>query len=252
MLKMWGDIMIVGVCSDVGRVRDVNQDSFYSCEIEGIELFVVADGMGGCNGGEIASEIVIDTIKEITNKYKESLINQEIEIPKFINDSINESNKRIYEKALEIEKFKGMGTTVTMAYISSDEIFIGHIGDSRAYLIRDEEIFQITQDHSLVAELVRNGSISKKEAINHPQKNIITRAVGTDKEVRTDVISRKIQSGDIILLCTDGLTNMISNEIIKDMLIKSQDPQKVSEKLVYTANELGGLDNITALVIEIV
>lgn len=243
--------MIVGVCSDSGKIREINQDSFYKCKIEDLSVFVVADGMGGHKAGEVASYTVVETVEEMINSSKEALISHSLEIPKFINEVLNESNKRVYEKSNSSIEYEGMGTTVTMAVFYNDEIFLGHIGDSRAYLIRNQEILQITQDHSLVAELVRNGSISEKEAINHPQKNIITRALGTNENVKIDILSKSVNEGDIVLLCTDGLSNMVSDDMIKDILLTSNDIQEGCERLVSAANELGGLDNITALVIEV-
>lgn len=243
--------MLVGICSDVGKIREVNQDSFFKCELEGLPLFVVADGMGGCNAGEVASQIVIETVKEMVNTHKDQLANSILEIPKFIMDTLNLSNDRVYEKSNSEDDYKGMGTTVTMAFIHDYILYIGHIGDSRAYHLRDNELVQLTQDHSLVAELVRNGSISEKEAIDHPHKNIITRAIGTDSEIEIDIYSRGIKDGDIILLCSDGLTNMVSDELIKEIILESDDIQKNCNSLMNTANKLGGLDNITAILIEV-
>jgi len=243
--------MLIGVCSDVGNVRDVNQDSYFYSDLKELPLFIVADGMGGHKAGEIASNFAIETVKETFYRYKDQLLKDEMEIPQFINMSFTEANERIYKKSCNNESYSGMGTTITMAFIFNDEIFIGHIGDSRAYLLRDKELIQLTQDHSLVAELVRNGSISKEEAINHPQKNIITRALGTSSDIRIDILSREVKNKDIILLCTDGLTNMISDEGIRNILINTQDIQESCNLLTKTANELGGLDNTTVMLIEI-
>ncbi len=243
--------MIVGLCSDVGKIRNVNQDSFYRCELKEFPLFVVADGMGGHKAGEIASQTVIETVKEMINTHKEQLMENTLDITKFIKDTLSISNNKVYEKSNSIEEYKGMGTTVTMAFINNYTLYIGHIGDSRAYLLRESNLIQLTQDHSLVAELVRNGSITEKEAINHPQKNIITRALGTDNEIEIDISSIEIQDEDIILLCSDGLTNMVSDELIKEIILKSDDIQNKCNSLIDTANEFGGLDNITAILIEV-
>lgn len=243
--------MIIGVSTDVGRIRDINQDSFYCSDIEGLPLYVVADGMGGHNAGEVASYIAIESVKEVFHKNKELLLAKEIEIPQFINDALNTANERILEKSNKEERYNGMGTTITLAFIQDDEIFIGHIGDSRAYLLSNGELIQLTQDHSLVAELLRKGSISEEEAMNHPQKNIITRALGTDENVKIDILSRKIKKEDILLLCTDGLTNMVSENKIKEIIIESKDLQTASNILINTANELGGLDNTTVMLIGI-
>ena len=167
-----------------------------------------------------------------------------------IKNSIWRANDEIYRKSIENEEYSGMGTTVTMAYETNGNIFIGHVGDSRAYLLRDNTLYQITKDHSLVEELVKNGSITREEARFHPQKNIITRAVGTDKEVEIDLIVKEKSKGDILLLCTDGLTNMLSDDEIKELLLKSSDMQKACELLVHLSNEKGGLDNISVVAIK--
>ncbi len=243
--------MFVGVCSDTGKIRVINQDSYYICELDELPVFIVADGMGGHKAGEVASSIATETIKEMIYMNQEELLSENFQIPKFINEALSEANKRVYEKSSISEEYKGMGTTVTMAFIFKGELYIGHIGDSRAYLLRDNELLQLTQDHSLVAELVRNGSITEKDAINHPQKNVITRALGTDEEVKIDIFSREVLDGDVILLCSDGLTNMVSDEMIKEILLKSENIQDTCNLLIDTANDLGGLDNITAIIIEV-
>lgn len=145
-----------------------------------------------------------------------------------------------------------MGTTITMAYISEDKLYIGHVGDSRAYLLRDNKFIQLTEDHSLVAEMVKRGSISEEEAECHPQRNIITRAIGTDEKVITDIIVEDIYKDDILLLCTDGLTNMMNDDEIKEILINKMDLQKNCNSLVNKANRLGGIDNVTVIAIKLV
>ncbi|QIB26254.1 Stp1/IreP family PP2C-type Ser/Thr phosphatase [Caloranaerobacter azorensis] len=243
--------MDVGFCTDTGIVREINQDSYYCSDIDELPLFVVADGMGGQNAGEVASMLAISTMKEVLYEFKDKLLNDEIEIPYFINLALSRANYKIYKQSLENERFSGMGTTVTLAFIKSNKIYIGHVGDSRAYLIRESKLIQLTQDHSLVAELVRNGSITEEEAINHPQKNIITRAIGTEKEVKVDITSRDILTGDIIILCTDGLSNMVSDKDILKIMLSSENMQEACDKLTYIANERGGFDNTTVLAIRI-
>ncbi|WP_427338553.1 Stp1/IreP family PP2C-type Ser/Thr phosphatase [Caloranaerobacter sp. DY30410] len=243
--------MDVGFCTDTGIVREINQDSYYCSNIDELPLFVVADGMGGQNAGEVASMLAISTVKEVLYEFKDKLLNNEIEIPYFINLALSKANHKIYKQSLENEKFSGMGTTVTLAFIKNNKMYIGHVGDSRAYLVRENNLIQLTQDHSLVAELVRNGSITEEEAINHPQKNIITRAIGTEEEVKVDIISRDILSGDIIILCTDGLSNMVSNKDILRVMLLSKNMQEACDKLIHIANEHGGFDNTTVLAIRI-
>ncbi|WP_425448969.1 Stp1/IreP family PP2C-type Ser/Thr phosphatase [Dethiothermospora halolimnae] len=242
--------MLVGICTDVGKIRNINQDSFFYSKIKELPLFVVADGMGGHKAGEVASKIAIETIEEILYNNEEKLKNNELQIPKFIDYALKEANRRVFLKSQD-ENYRGMGTTVTLAFVFGSEVFIGHIGDSRAYLLRDKELIQLTRDHSLVAELVRNGRISEEEAMNHPQKNIITRALGTDENIKIDITSHGINQKDIILLCTDGLTNMVSNDRIKEIILSSKDVNSSCDLLINTANDLGGIDNITALLVDI-
>lgn len=243
--------MIFGVCSDIGKTRTVNQDSYYNSDIVELQLFVVADGMGGHNGGETASYLAVKAVEDMLVKNREALINKDILIPKFIHMTLTEANRIIYNEGLLNENLNGMGTTLTMVYFTENSAIIGHVGDSRAYIYNNSELTQLTQDHSLVAELVRNGSISKEEAKDHPQKNIITRALGTDVDLKVDVFERDIEKGDIVLLCSDGLTNMLSDEEIKHILSTIEVPQEACNCLVEKANELGGEDNITVTIIKI-
>lgn len=239
--------MNIGVKTDIGIIRDNNQDSYYVFSSEDYPLFIIADGMGGHKAGEIASKMAIEII---SNNLKNYLINSSVENKKIedgIRKSIDEANKEIYKKSKEDEKYSGMGTTVTLAYVINDRIFIGHVGDSRAYLLRNGVLSQLTQDHSLVEELIRNGSISKEEAKHHPQRNIITRAVGTSGDIKADVILEKKHKDDILLLCTDGLTNMVDEIQIRDSLIMNEDIQKACEDLVKLSNDRGGFDNITVI-----
>lgn len=239
--------MEIGVKTDKGIVRDKNQDAYYVSFEEIYPLFIIADGMGGHKAGETASEMAI----EIINKnFKQSLLSSEEEIKKRIRNSIYDANEKIYKKAMKYEKFSGMGTTVTMAYIMNDKIFVGHVGDSRAYILRNNKFFQITEDHSLVEELIKNGSISKEEARCHPQRNIITRAVGTSLEIMADIIVEPKYKDDILLLCTDGLTNMLDDEEIKEFLLRNDNMQKTCEDLVEFSNHKGGFDNITVLAVK--
>ncbi|WDV47641.1 Stp1/IreP family PP2C-type Ser/Thr phosphatase [Clostridiaceae bacterium M8S5] len=243
--------MIFGVCSDIGKIRTVNQDLYYNSECKELPLFVVADGMGGHNGGETASYLAIKTIKEMINKHKEELINKEIQIPKFIQDVFKEANSVIYKEGNNNKILYGMGTTLTAIYFSEKSAIIGHVGDSRAYLLKDNKLIQLTQDHSLVAELVKNGSISSEEAKNHPQKHVITRALGTNKHLKFDMFEREIEIGDTYMLCSDGLTNMLDDEEIKKVLSTINDPQEMCDCLIEKANQHGGDDNITVLTIKI-
>lgn len=242
--------MEIGVKTDIGRVRDINQDAYYISSFKDHPLFIIADGMGGHKAGEIASNMAVEIISSNLEEDLNSLELDDSSIKVWIQNSMNKANKEIFDKSLKDEKFSGMGTTVTLAYTNNQKIFIGHVGDSRAYLFRKGVLSQMTKDHSLVEELIRNGSISKEEAKLHPQRNIITRAVGTSNDIEADLIVKEKLKDDILLLCTDGLTNMLMDEEIKEYLLINEDMQKVCEELVRLANEKGGFDNITVLAIK--
>lgn len=241
--------MEVGVKTDIGKVREINQDAYYISADEG-PLFIVADGMGGHKAGEIASNMAVDIISSDLGKDMNFLELDDKEIQNRIKQSIGKANQEIYKKSLEDECFAGMGTTVTLIYIKGKKVFIGHVGDSRAYLFRENTLAQLTEDHSLVEELIRNGSISREEAKLHPQRNIITRAVGTSPDIEADLIVKEKSKDDIFLLCTDGLTNMLEDEEIREHLLSKEDMQKVCENLVEFANNKGGYDNITVVAIK--
>ena len=189
--------MEVGACSHIGRVREVNEDSYYISDNE-LKLFIIADGMGGHNAGEIASQIAIDSIRDyISREIQQEEIIKEDKILFILKEAITHANHVIFSKSLVEEAYQGMGTTLTVLIILS-KIFIGHVGDSRAYLIRNNNIIQLTQDHSLVAELLRNGSITENEAKIHPQRNIITRALGTDDNISVDLYKTDVKQREVV------------------------------------------------------
>lgn len=241
--------MEIGACSHIGKIREINEDAFFIAKNHE-NLFIVADGMGGHNAGEVASNIAIDVISEYIQKnlntqedHEEPLIFQEIR------KAVMEANLKILERSKRDDHCQGMGTTLTLALILK-KVYIGHIGDSRAYRINKQCMTQITEDHSLVAELVKNGSITEMEAKTHPQRNIITRALGTDEKIKIDVCSVPFHQDDIIILCTDGLTNLVEPSEIMEYMLYSESIQKGCEQLVALANERGGFDNITILAIK--
>lgn len=242
--------MFICACSDVGKVREINQDAYFYLEDERLPIFIIADGMGGHKAGEVASNTAISTIISYYEANKESIIKKDKFIPEFINESIALANEKLIEESENDDELKGMGTTITMCIVLKDEIYVGHVGDSRAYLLRDNELIQITQDHSLVGELLRTGSITKEEALNHPKKNIILRALGTNKDLKVDIFTRDIKKDDKIILCTDGLTNMVSEDRIKETVINEEDQSSVCTTLVNISNELGGIDNTTIMLIK--
>lgn len=242
--------MEIGVKTSIGKIRDINQDSYYISQNKNCPLAIIADGMGGHKAGEIASKMAVQIISSsLENDLKKIKLDND-NIMKSIRDSIWRANDEIYKLSLENDEYSGMGTTVTLACNINDTIFIGHVGDSRGYLLRDDKLQQITRDHSLVEELIRNGSITREEAKHHPQKNIITRAVGTDKDIEIDLIVKERLKSDILLLCTDGLTNMLSDDEVRKLLVDNEDIQKACDLLVDLSNDKGGFDNITVLAVK--
>ncbi len=232
--------------TDVGMKRKVNQDYVYTSE-EPIgnlpNLFIVADGMGGHNAGDYASryttECIISQIRESREKNPIKLIRYAIE----------EANRQLRDKAEELADHEGMGTTVVAATIIDDYLYVANVGDSRLYVIDPEDISQITRDHSLVDEMVREGKIDRDEARLHPDKNIITRAVGAAEEIKVDFFDMKLKQGDVILMCTDGLSNMVDDDGIRMVVRKSRDAAEMAERLINAANDNGGRDNIGVIII---
>ncbi len=240
--------MIVGAVSDIGLRRESNQDSmFVSTDLE-FPLFVVADGMGGHNAGDLASSMAVEGMIMFL-KENRGRLKKENEIKKCIREAIEYVNNKIYLKSLESTEFNGMGTTLTTVFIDKKRLYIGHVGDSRAYLIRDNNLNKLTEDHTLVNELIKKGSISVEEAIKHPQRNLITRAVGTSCDIISDITTVDKMPKDIIILCSDGLTNMIDEEIILRIVQQydNKDMNNICNILVRLAIENGGKDNITVI-----
>ena len=239
--------------TDVGVVRSVNQDSFFVDADKGV--FVVADGMGGHAGGEIASQMCIEKVVESLDKdyFKgESSKSEDIsgqKINSYISTAINYSSTAIYEKSLENPKLKGMGTTATAMLQRGLNGYVGHVGDSRLYLIRAGFIYQLTEDHSLVTEQLRAGMITKEEAEKHQLKNIITRSVGYQEEEEVDVLHLELEIGDHILICSDGLHGKVESKEICDM-IQTHGVEAV-KPLIDLANRNGGEDNITVVILKV-
>jgi serine/threonine protein phosphatase PrpC len=224
--------------SHPGRKRRRNEDAWV-CQPP---LFAVADGMGGARGGEIASRLAATALGETVDGSGEERVVA----------LIQKANRQVYERAREDADASGMGTTITVALVEDGAVAIGHVGDSRAYLIRDGKVEQLTEDHSLVAELVRSGRLSPEEAEIHPQRSVITRALGTDPDVDVDSFSVEPESGDVFLICSDGLTSMVDDETILGIVEQSRDNLEVAAKeLVGAANRSGGEDNITVVFFEI-
>ena len=233
--------------TDVGKRRELNEDYIYTSDkmIGNLSnLFIVADGMGGHNAGDYASrytvEKVIETVEELEN---------ERDIEEIMQEAIYRANAYIYEKARTDIKLSGMGTTLVIASIKNQEVLVANIGDSRMYVI-NKNITQITKDHSLVEEMVTMGGLDKEAARNHPDKNIITRAIGVKEFVLADFFEVKLEKEDKILLCTDRLTNMINDDEIHRIVQSNKDVETAAKALIAAANEKGGRDNIAVVLIE--
>lgn len=230
--------------TDKGRVRQNNQDAFVTGKLsDSVHFAVVCDGMGGANGGNIASSLAVKVItNRIVEGYRENMSRQSIHY--MLESAIAAANVLVYDTAVADPELHGMGTTVVAVIVSGDEAVVAHIGDSRAYIISDD-IRQLTRDHSVVWEMVEKGEITEEEARIHPNKNFITRALGVEEQVECDITDAELSDGAMLLVCTDGLTNMVENQEIARIL-KKLSPQNAVEKLIVSANMSGGSDNITA------
>lgn len=238
--------MNVGGESNKGLVRGVNQDSMYLPKKNCLPLFIVADGMGGHKAGEVASRLTVDIIsKEIMQKAS-NISNLKV-ASNTIKNAIELANKEVFEYSLSHEECNGMGTTVTLGYVYNNSFIVAHVGDSRAYYLRNKKLVRITEDHSLVNELIKTGEITRSEALNHPQRNVILRAVGTDTDINIDIDIVKINASDIFIICSDGLTNMIDESKIQEIFEKTEDIEHACELAIESAIEKGGKDNITVI-----
>jgi PPM family protein phosphatase len=227
----------VGSATDIGRVRERNEDSV----LVSPPLYVVADGMGGHRGGQVASQVALEAMEGLATEGRGSLA-----------DHVHRANRAVWDRSVEDERLSGMGTTLTAAQIDGASALIAHVGDSRAYLLRDGSLQQLTTDHTLVARMVKSGEITEAEAEVHPHKNVLTRALGTDEEVEVDEDSIALVDGDRLLLCSDGLTGMVTEDQIQAILENSDQPQQAADRLVKAANRAGGIDNITVVVLDAV
>ncbi len=233
--------------TDIGKNRVVNQDNIYvsTTPVGNLpNLFVVADGMGGHRAGDYASRYATDAVVEsITN-------NAETDIKKIITKAVEDANSLVFKKSEENEDFRGMGTTLVIAAISGDELTVANVGDSRLYLIEGSIIKQLTQDHSLVAEMVRMGQIDEQEARRRPDKNIITRAIGISDVIHADFFKSKVKDNEYVLLCSDGLSNMLEDSEMLSAVTGSDPIEKKTSMLIDLANQKGGKDNISVIIIE--
>lgn len=260
--------MRIGHKCDVGQVRELNEDSLlclkfdaeFHSDTESAGLFVVADGMGGHNAGEIASQwgvkivagaclsrLLRPTDESAGKKEEESADIDSLE--GILDSAVKEANRVLFEKTREKEALQGMGTTLTAAVITGQDLYVTHVGDSRCYIINNRETIQVTRDHSVVQEMVDTGMITPEEARTHPRKNVITRVVGYYQEVEADSYQRKLYQGDSILLCSDGLWGVVSDQEITETVLAAKTAQQACTELVARANQLGGPDNISVVIV---
>lgn len=233
--------------TDIGRKRKLNQDAVYTSErpVGNLpNLFLVADGMGGHNAGDFASKMTVETI------VRHIASSAETDPARLLENAIAAANALVRSRAEAEPELEGMGTTVVAASCDGALLHVANVGDSRLYLVGEKKIRQITRDHSWVEEMIRRGGLDREEARNHPDKNIITRAVGAEDSVKPDFFTVNLEEGDMVLMCTDGLTNMLEDEEILNILEASRDIVEMAEELVRAANEKGGRDNISVILID--
>jgi PPM family protein phosphatase len=223
--------------TDVGRQRSTNEDSLFVQP----PYFAVADGMGGAKAGEVASQLAVEVLEEEIARHPDDPPEAQLA------EALREANKRIFELSTDDESRRGMGTTVTAARVHDRDVSLGHVGDSRAYRMREGSLEQLTRDHSLVAELQRSGQLSPEAAEHHPQRSIITRALGPEPDVEVDTYTVPGREGDVFLLCSDGLTGMVSDDEMASILRRAGSLDAAADNLIRAANQSGGKDNITVV-----
>lgn len=239
--------MEINFQTDVGRKRNTNQDyaGLFVNQAD-VTLAILADGMGGHQAGDVASRMAVNNLGVC---WQESLLETSEKVAQWLIKEIQNENELIYQKGQSQPECLGMGTTLVSAVLLDQSFVLANIGDSRAYLVRDNHLHQLTEDHSLVNELVKSGEITREMAANHPRKNVLTRSLGMQGKVEVDVASHLWAPNDYILLCSDGLTNMVSEEDILTIILSEKPLNEKIDLLITTANEAGGADNITVLVI---
>jgi serine/threonine protein phosphatase PrpC len=235
----------VGSLTDIGKVREINQDSYAVDLDQG--LFVVADGMGGHAAGEKASQLAVQVIEERLDAA--TIGSDEEELQSHIQTAIQEANRQILSMSMEEPSMRGMGTTATVLVTRGNQLYVGHVGDSRAYIVRNRRIDQLTEDHSIVAQLVRARAITPQEAARHPYRNVITRCLGMNADLEADTYHRELKPGDRLLICSDGLTGLVSDDEMLQHVASSDDPQKACQELVNLTLERGANDNVTVVLI---
>lgn len=249
--------MLTAYRTDIGKVRLINEDrAVVQTGLNGFTLAILADGMGGHQAGEVASKMAVELIQSHLLAIHKGLTDEKR--PEAVRQAIVHANETVFEFASNQQRYYGMGTTVVVSLASAKQMTIGHIGDSRAYLwqanVKDKgkgaPFSQVTEDHSLVNELIRSGQITPAEARTHPRRNVMTRALGTEKQVDVDVTLLSWQPGDILLICSDGLSDLVEDTVIEQVLSSGRDLDWKADELIRLANEEGGYDNITAVLLE--
>jgi protein phosphatase len=233
---------LVHLLTDIGNFRKVNEDYVDYFTDETKRIYVIADGMGGHNAGEIASKLAVENTISYINSLEEL-----DDLEESIREAVLDSNMKIFELSSSRNELNGMGTTLTACLVKGGEMVVAHVGDSRCYVIKDKKISQVTKDHSLVQQLLDEGSITESEADNHPNKNIITRALGTNSTVEVDVIKMDIEGVEKVILCTDGLSNLISEQELYDIVMNEDD---CCAELIELSKSRGAKDNISVIVFE--
>ncbi len=247
--------MIYSCDSHIGKVRKNNEDYCMGEVIEtsfgSVGIFALADGMGGHNKGEVASKLAVENIIHFLKENLLQSSNIKIDyIDDIIKQAYNNVNLLIYNESISNIEYEGMGTTLTIAIVYKDMLYVANVGDSRCYLLQKSEFNQITKDHSVVQELIEANIITKDEAKIHPRRNHITRAMGTDEIVIVDIFKHRINTGDKILLATDGLTGFVGDDSIRDIIIKNEDVVNLTRELIDAANDTSGKDNVSVILIE--
>lgn len=241
--------MEVGFKTDKGQRRSNNEDACFVMKKD--RVFIVADGVGGNNSGEIASRTCVNGVAKYVETNSMEGLSSEEDIKAYFEDCLKDVNFKILEMSQRFEKNKGMATTVVIAYMADNQMYIVNVGDSRAYILRDGQLTQITEDHTYVNTLLKAGIISKEEAENHENKNMITRAVGADYNIEPDFFRVPIYAGDIILICTDGLYGEVEKSELISRLTEEESMTHICNELVEAANRNGGSDNITMVVLKV-
>ncbi len=240
-------ILHIAGLTNKGRERPRNEDNCFARADSEYALMVVADGMGGHRAGNVASDLAVSRAEQFWDELDHSVLLSPEEAREMVRRLITDANENVLNEANNSVERRGMGTTFTVGLLCGSLLTIGHIGDSRAYLVSDGKIRLLTRDHSLLEQLIESGQVKPEEAKDHPQRHILTRALGTSSDLQIDISEKKIEAGSILIFCTDGLTNMVSDDEILKIALEQSDPELLAESLIELANSRGGFDNITVV-----